>query len=283
MYRCGMNHIHPLDRATKTRLVSPGVRVGCLDRAYWNMVGPFGGVTAATLLRAVLDDPRRADHPIAISVQFCASFIEGEFEVEVQPVQSNGSTQHWSIALKQHGDAIAIATAVVGTRPQTWSALRVQMPAFKDPTPPRHHFDGLSWLNHYDLRFHENPGEPVSAACHPTRTVATIADVPARALDFVSLCALSDIFFVQIAHARRRRLPCGTESISTYFHVTHDELSSLERNEVIAVADTNILHRGYSDQRAELWSPSGQLLVTSSQMAYFRDPQERSGSPFHIR
>ena len=39
---------------------------------------------------------------------------------------------------------------------------------------------------------------------------------------------------------------------------------------VLAVADAGIFHKGYGDQRGELWSPNGRLLATTTQMAYFK-------------
>ena len=34
---------------------------------YWAFVGPFGGATAATILRALIDHPQRAGDPLALS------------------------------------------------------------------------------------------------------------------------------------------------------------------------------------------------------------------------
>ena len=39
---------------------------------YWAFVGPFGGVTAATILRALIDHPQRAGDPLSLTVNFCA-------------------------------------------------------------------------------------------------------------------------------------------------------------------------------------------------------------------
>ena len=45
---------HPLDAALALASSVPGQYAGQTSAAYWNMVGPFGGITAATLLQAVL-------------------------------------------------------------------------------------------------------------------------------------------------------------------------------------------------------------------------------------
>jgi acyl-CoA thioesterase len=39
---------------------------------------------------------------------------------------------------------------------------------------------------------------------------------------------------------------------------------------VLATADSKIMHKSYADQNAELWSPNGRLLATTTQIAYFK-------------
>ena len=38
----------------------------------------------------------------------------------------------------------------------------------------------------------------------------------------------------------------------------------------VYVADAKIFHKSYGDQNGELWSPSGRLLATTTQIAYFK-------------
>ena len=45
--------LHAFDQALQLRADAPGQYQGESPKSYWNMVGPFGGITAATLLRAV--------------------------------------------------------------------------------------------------------------------------------------------------------------------------------------------------------------------------------------
>jgi hypothetical protein len=65
-------------------------------------------------------------------------------------------------------------------------------------------------------------------------------------------------------------LPFGTVSLTTYFHVSAEELESEDITRVLAVADARIFHRSYGDQSGELWSPNGKLLATTTQIAYFK-------------
>ena len=46
---------------------------GLAPEAYWNMAGPFGGTTAAVLLRAALLDQPEGVEPVALTVNYCAA------------------------------------------------------------------------------------------------------------------------------------------------------------------------------------------------------------------
>src|SRR5580704_17529528 len=70
---------------------------------YWAFVGPFGGATAATVLRALIEHPERAGDPLAVTVNYCAPISEGPFDLDVRLVKANRSTQHWSVELSQNG------------------------------------------------------------------------------------------------------------------------------------------------------------------------------------
>ncbi len=45
------------------------------------MVGPYGGITAATVLNAVLQHPALLGEPVSLTVNFCAAVADGAFEV----------------------------------------------------------------------------------------------------------------------------------------------------------------------------------------------------------
>src|SRR5690606_20096376 len=77
---------HLFDRAIALDSVAPGRCAGRTDAAWANMVGPFGGITAATALNALLLHPDRLGEPVALTVNFCAALAEGAFEVEAQAV-----------------------------------------------------------------------------------------------------------------------------------------------------------------------------------------------------
>ena len=56
---------HPFDAAIALEQLAPGRFAGKTSPVYANMAGPFGGVTAATFLNAVLLHPDKAGDPVS--------------------------------------------------------------------------------------------------------------------------------------------------------------------------------------------------------------------------
>ena len=91
-----------------------------------------------------------------------------------------------------------------------------------------------------------------------------------RKIDMLSLTSMSDAFFGRVFHAKRELVPFGTVSLTTYFHADAEGLAAEDISRVLAVADAKSFHKSYGDQTGELWSPSGRLLATTHQIAYFK-------------
>jgi hypothetical protein len=91
-----------------------------------------------------------------------------------------------------------------------------------------------------------------------------------RRLDVLSLSAISDAFFGRIFQALGRVVPFGTVSMTTYFHADSEDLVAEDTTMVLGAADGRSFSKNYGDQVGELWSPSGRLLATTTQIAYFK-------------
>lgn len=267
---------HPFDAATALEALPDGTWRGETSDDYWNMVGPFGGIVAACLLRAAFDHPERRGEPVALTVNFCAALARGGFTIAARPARTNRSTQHWTMEMRQgEGNSVATATALFGVRPPTFE----HRPAAPPPAPAfeqvaRFVAPNLGWTQRYDFRFVagalERDGEGDGTG--PALSVLWVKSVPPRPLDFAGLAALCDIFFGRIIHVRRRMLPFGTVSMTAYFHASAADLAAQGDRPVLGRADSRVFERGFHDQSAELWSVDGRLLATSHQAVYFRDP-----------
>ena len=97
---------------------------GMTSPDYWNMVGPFGGTTAAVVLQSVLKHPDVLGEPVSVTVNFVGAIAAGEFAVALRPVRTNRTTQHWYVELSQGDSVTTTATAVFALRRPTWSATK---------------------------------------------------------------------------------------------------------------------------------------------------------------
>jgi acyl-CoA thioesterase len=265
---------HLFDDAT--RVVAGDSRwKGQTSPDYWAFVGPFGGATAATILRALIEHPEVSGDPLALTVNYCAPIAEGAFDLDVRLVKANRSSQHWCVELTQGGhDVATLATAVFAERRPSWSHQPARFPQAR-PLEQIQPYPNVAapWVKQYDFRFVEGyPDFRSGTKTEPTSafTKLWIADRVPRKIDTLSLVAMSDAFFGRIFHARGEVVPFGTVSLTTYFHVDADDLAKEDITHLLGVADAKIFHKSYGDQNGELWSPSGRLLATTTQIAYFK-------------
>jgi acyl-CoA thioesterase len=275
---------HPFDRALALTALPEQSRdstrkwLGHTDSAYLNMVGPFGGLTAAQALNAVLQHPELQGEPIALTVNFAAALADGPFEVAARPVRTNRSTQHWLITLTQTDAAGVEATTLTASmitakRRTTWSASDLPMPRL--PTPqsiPRGMTGGLSWIQRYELRLCTGriPTE-WNAAETESLTQLWVRDDPPRPLDFCSLTAMSDVFYPRVWLRRAVQTPAGTVSMTLYFHAGAAELAATATGYLMGQAKGQRFFNGFFDQSAQLWNEAGALLATSHQIVYFKE------------
>lgn len=267
---------HPLDIATALQAVEPGRWRGQTHKAYSNTVGFFGGYVTACLLRGVLDDPRRQDVPIAMTVNFCAPLAEGPFEVGVRDVRTGRSTQHWLAELSQESGTVATASIVCGAHRAVWS----HQPASAPSAPPPDSVEVFSpfarsgWFQQYEMRFVE--GAPDFSAGDMAMPRAAwsklwLRDSGARALDHLSLAAMADAFVIRAFVARPKLVPASTVTMTTFFHGTREEIGAQGTAPLLCTADAHVFKDGFADQTAHLWGQGGRLLATSTQIVWYRE------------
>ncbi|MET8423512.1 thioesterase family protein [Nocardia sp. NPDC004860] len=267
---------HPFDTAIALTPDGEGRFLGHTAAEYSNMVGPFGGITAATMLRAVLDDPRCAGSPLSLTVNYAGPIATGAFTIDAEPVRTNRTTQHWVVTMRQDDTVATTATVVCALRRPTWSDTEISPPAA--PAPDSLEVAELpespAWLRNYEMRFVAGRGPFAGGgggAPAPTSTSTLwVRDTPARSLDFPAVAAMSDIFFPRVMLRLGRMVPAGTVSLTVYFHAELDPLADPGRF-VLATARAQHFGNGFFDQSAHLWTEEGTALATSHQLVYFKD------------
>lgn len=266
---------HPFDAAIALEPAGDGRFRGEPHPAWANMVGPFGGITAATMLNAVLAHPARLGEPVALTVNYASALVATPFEIEARAVRTGRSVQHWVVELVQDGEVAATATAVLALRRPTWAADELGMPAVPpaDAVPVTPTFSKVEWPKRYELRFQAGswPDLRLDAELPDSLSTVWIRDEPPRPLDAPSLAAICDVFYPRTFRRRQRFVPAGTVTITTHFHADAAELAAQGARPVLGVARGLRYASGFFDQRAEVWSDSGRLLASSMQSVWFKE------------
>lgn len=267
-----MAGLHPLDRAIELEFVDDDVVRGRTQSEWANMVGPFGGVTAATMLHAIEVHPDSLGEPVALTVNFAAPIADGDFEICRRAARTNRTNQHWIVELSQDGEVKTTATAVFGNHRDTWSDTEAAAPVVPSPDeiPRTDHTNLPTWVDMYDMRFADGSFSGGNIEPGPSSaSTLWVRDTARRGIDFAALTALSDIFFPRI-FLRRGIVPAGTISMTTYFHVDSGHLEALGGDFILGAAHANRFDRGFFDQSAQLWGRDGSLLATTYQIVYFK-------------
>ncbi|GAB1813386.1 acyl-CoA thioesterase [Mycobacterium sp. MUNTM1] len=267
-----MTDTHPFDEALRLEPIGADVRRGRTHPEWANMVGPFGGITAAVMLRAVEAHPDRLGEPLALTVNYAAPIADGDFDITLRAARTNRTNQHWIVELSQDGVVKTTATAIFALRRESWADTESHPPTAPPPEQVPAVDPGLvRWTSLYDTRYVEGamPGKGGDPSPSSTSTL-WVRDGTGRPVDYPALAALCDIFYPRVFLRRGSFVPSGTISLTTYFHADQAQLDALHNDFVLASAHANRFSRGYFDQSAKVWTGDGGLLATTHQIVYFK-------------
>ena len=263
--------MHNFDDAMILQATDDGNLRGRTTEPYANMVGPFGGVTAAALLQAILRQENLLGEPATFTSNFVTAVAPGEFDIVTRCVRTNRSTQHWYVEMVQDGGVVANATAVTGVHRETWADTEVTPPVAPKPAElPEAQKPPLAWPQQYEMRFAEGELKLDGETSERSTSTLWTRDKPARPLDFPSLTAMCDVFFPRVYVRLGRQIPIGTVSMTIFFHAGSDELARHGDDYVLATATGSRFDRGFFDQSARLWGSGDTLLASSHQIVYFK-------------
>ncbi len=270
---------HPFDKASALTSVDQNRLSGHTSPVYANLVGPFGGITSASLMRAVLEDDRRVGDPISMTVNFCAAVADGPYVITRKCARAGKYIQHWSLELVQGDRTCATATLVLARRLADFSHQPVPAPDVPAPeecaayVPPKN-IAYSNWINTYEYRYIEGSppyGKPPKPELQPAISALWVKDVPDRPLDYLSLMALSDCFLIRLFHVRGTLVPMGTVTLTTHFIGSMDEIAEQGSAHLLGIADATRFHGNFHDQSMQLFSRTGKLLATGSQVVWFKE------------
>jgi hypothetical protein len=185
---------HPFDDAVHLAWQGGHAFAGHTHPAWANMVGPYGGITAAVAVQALMQHPECLGEPLALTINYPVAVASGPFELRAMPVRTNRSTQHWTLELVQphqgEPQVMMTATAVTALRRDTWRANDLPMPAVLPPeeAAPIVLFDTVEWVRRYDMRLVQGAiPDVLDDSGQDSLTQLWLRDQPARPLDLPAL------------------------------------------------------------------------------------------------
>jgi acyl-CoA thioesterase len=268
--------MHLFDQAIALIPIGGDSFSGATNPAWGNFIGPFGGISAAVLLNAVMQHKSLLGEPIAQTVNYCAALADGSFEIEAKPARTNRSTQHWMITVTQLGQVVMTGSVVTAARRSTWSAQDAAMPQTNDPAtyPLSIRSAPMRWLERYEIR-------PITGGIpkafdeteNSSLTQLWLKDSDPRGIDLPSLAAFCDVFFPRLLLRRAKMVPFGTVSMTSYFHTDTAQLKELAGADkyLLGQAQAQAYRNGFFDQTAQVWSESGVLLASTHQVVYYKE------------
>ncbi len=269
---------HVLDEALALQAGhEAGVLEGRTHAAWANMVGPYGGITAALMVQAVKQSECLGE-PVSLTVNYAAALKDGAYRIKARAARSNRSTQHWLVELTQlvenNEEVMATATVVTAVRREVWRRQDLALPEVQAPEAfePVILFESVEWVRRYDIRLIEGAVPAVSDGSErDSQTRLWLRDAQQRPLDLQALTAMSDAFYPRIWLRRARWVATGTVSLTVYFHASEAELAAVGGQHVYAQARAQDFRHGFFDQTAHLWSRTGLLLASAHQIVYYKE------------
>ena len=277
--------LHVFDAALQLQPQAEGVYLGATSPAWANMVGPFGGMTAATVVQAIVSHAQCLGEPVSLTLNYLAAIADGAFTLQLRIARTNRSTQHWMFDIQQtdaqgQSQCVLTGTAMTAARRDTWSANDLPMPQVPAPhtVPETTISPSVVWITRYEMRGIAGGMPQMWDGCEsalPLHEASLsqlwVRDKIGRALDFAALAATADIFFPRVWLRRAHWTPAGTVSMTVYFHASSAQLAQVGSGFVLAQARGQVFHNGFFDQSGCLWSEAGVPLATTHQLVYFKE------------
>jgi acyl-CoA thioesterase len=245
---------------------------GEADTAYSHPGGQFGGWTAAVLLKAAMMEPGTRGAPLSVTTLFTDAVGAGPIQVRTRLLRAGSRLEFWRAELAQRDKVCAHAQITFGQRrasPGFTDAAMPEIPAPKSPgmvsfSPPTKFGEQLEgWSMPWP-----SDHKPAEA---PARSVFWARHRHGVEMDYCLLALLADFSPPRVMLKRGTFMFSSTVSMNMYFHASEEEVAGVGPD--FALNDT-VARRcggGYFDHELKLWSRSGALLLTSEQVATYRD------------
>lgn len=239
---------------------------------YRNPTGmAFGGWVAAITAKAVAMHEKCNSLLVSQTTTYLAGIGPGEVAVSVQLMRSGSSTQFWRVELTQSGNLAIAADIITSNRRQTDLNYQLAMPSAKSPDESvslkQVNPMAPGWVDTFDQRLAQ--GIPFAKNATPEALV-WIRESDGRPIDRVSLFSILDTPMPRTFFVSDEPRMGSTVSMSCYIYASEEDIAETGSDYLLLRVDGATARNSATDSRVELWSRSGILLATSSQIGFFR-------------
>lgn len=265
--------MHPFDASLELEAVGSGADNTAVYRArtsdrYRNAIGPFGGWTAALLLRSVLHMPTARGAPLALDAVFMGPIDDGELETRVFLLRQNRTVGFWRSELWQRGRICAHAQVTLSVARSGAAMQDARFPTVPGPDSLTEYVNPrtpVAWIQQYV--FKPASGLLFSRA-ESMDARLWLRDVQPRPLDAVSLTAICDTPFPSPWIRLADQIPVSTVAFSVYYRGSQDDYAQAGAGFNLLDSRAAVMENGYVDQFTHVWSASGRLLAQTQQMLW---------------
>jgi acyl-CoA thioesterase len=258
--------LNELDWAVDGSLHAP------MAREFAAFSGAFGGWTAAHAILAAQRQSQPGMEPLSMSMEFFQGMKEGIVTSQAATLHQTRNTNFMAVKTTQSDTLCAHSSVVLSKRRNTARAEGINIPTCSapeatqlleiDPGPN-------TWLRSFEMRCAEGRLLRVNPMM---RSLTWTKLRSANPNPYATLAALADASIPRIFYHFSEVSPIATITMSVHFHGAANELQSHLQDYVLIESSGQIATDGFFDQLVRMWSRSGRLLGTSTQLARYDIP-----------
>lgn len=241
-----------------------------IDASWYQGRGAFGGLVAALFTRAFAAKAGDDGRPFrTLTCHFCAPALAGPVRIEVEIARASSAVSHLHARMLQEDGVVAIATATRARARDVGFAFRdrraPEAPAFEATPVLDLSVFGPSFARYFDFRFAH--GSAPFSGSEKAGFRGWVRHHHPGALDAPLAAAYADAWMPAVFTRFTTFRPCATVTLT--YHFFTDFSSGVEESAgepVLVTSRSDILTDGYAEQNNEVWSQSGALLMTGTQL-----------------
>jgi hypothetical protein len=258
---------HPFDADTALEETGTGRWRAWAPERWFMARGPNGGYLAAVAARAA---EAAAGRPLrSLTLHFVAAPAVGPIDVAVMPEREGRSYTAVSIRLEQDRAPKTLALATLGALPDDgpeWDAARPPdaTPLAETERIPPEHTDVPAFMRNYDMRWALGRDGDVPGSGGWMRTAEP------RLLDAPLVAAMTDAWAPAAFVALGRFGAAPTLDLTIHIRRPLPPAGMAPEDHVLGRFVSRVSVAGVWEEDGELWTPAGELLAQSRQLALIR-------------